>query len=240
MDPEVGDRNLRLLLRSICLRRTRVLLDLPNAEDHIVTLSLSTEERSVYSQIVEDTKRKIDDGISSRSIAKARSGIFQAILRLRLLCNNGTQQLSHPDPAIQGGSDEEEYVEGSKLACQFCSCEIIVPDGQDDTSPGTSRQISPQLLCLACLSPNDIDKTRERKKPRKQRHTRNRVQQTKSNSNHSLHSLRPHSEDPASSISLSPNVLPNGHSTKLSALVSNIQRNMVGNKRYVDLTKTLD
>ena len=91
-DPEAGDQNLRHLLRMICLRRTRVLLDIPNSEDQTIVLSLSSEERSLYSQIIDDTARKIDDCISSRSITKAYGGIFEVILRLRLLCNNGTLQ----------------------------------------------------------------------------------------------------------------------------------------------------
>ena len=214
----------------MCLRRTRVLLDLPNAEDQTIALSLSTEERGVYSQIIEDTKRNIDDCISSKSITNAYNGIFQAILRLRLHCNNGTQQISSSESENQGGFAQDEYVEGERSACMFCSCEIIESDSQIDDSPGASPQSPLQLQCPACLSPNATNKTSHQKKSKKQ--SSRRVQQTNITRKNSP---RPHSGDQASSAFLRPTLTPNGHSSKLSALVSNIQENILGNKRYAKL-----
>ena len=229
-DPDAGDRNLRLLLRSVCLRRTRVLLNLPKTEDQTINLSLSTGERSVYCRIIEDTKRNIDDCISSRSIIKSYSGIFHAILRLRLLCNNGTQQISDTRSEVQSGCAEDGDVEGGQLACQFCSCEIIDSEAQIDISPGASPQYSQHLPCPACLTPNDIGKTKDGKKPRKQQpKSSQRTQRISTTSNSS-----PRSQygDRASSHFLRPSLIPHRHSSKLSALVSNIQEDMLGNKRY--------
>ena len=217
------------------MRRTRILLDLPNTEDKTVVLSLSTEERTVYSRIIEDAKRKIDDCICSRSVTKAYNGIFHAILRLRLLCNNGTQQIRDSRSGVQGGRAGIGYLEGGNLACLFCSCEISVSDGQDDISPSASPQDSPQLLCLACLSPNDIDTTRYQERPRMQGPTNSRhVQQINDPGNSSF---RRDNEDHTPSISLRPSLIPKGQSSKLSALVRNIQENMLGNKRYADPTQ---
>ena len=220
------------------MRRTRILLELPSAEDQTVILSLSTQERTVYSRIIEDAKRRIDDCISSRSVAKAYNGIFQAILRLRLLCNNGTQQICDSRSGVQGGRAEIEYLEGGKLACLFCSCEIFVSDGQDDISPSASPRNSPQLLCPTCLSPNDIDMPRYQERPRKQGPTNSRhVQQINDPGNSSP---RRDNEDHTPSISLRPSLIPKGQSSKLSALVRNIQENMLGNKRYADPTQKLN
>ena len=237
-DPEAGDRNLRLLLMSMCLRRTRVLLDIPEAENQTVTLSLSTEERSIYSQVIEDARRKIDDCISSTSITKAYNGIFQAILRLRLLCNNGTLHLPSSGSEIQGECVEEEYVVGRKKACTFCSFEIILSDAQEYISPIASPCDSPLLLCPACLSPNDVDKTVPDKKLRKQQpRSIRRVQRM----NHNEDSCLWHdSGDRVTSRSLYQSVLSDGHSSKLSALVSNIQRYISASKRYVDPTQLPD
>lgn len=222
----------------MCLRRTRVLLILPNAENQTITLSLSTEERCLYSQIIEDTKRSIDDCISSRSITKAYNGIFQAILRLRLLCNNGTRQFSKSGSAFQGGFTEDGYVEGDRPSCIYCSCENILADSQIDGSPGASPQNPPQLLCPACLSPNDTDKTSHQKKPRKQQPTsRQHVQQIKINT---YTSSQPYGGERGSSDPLRPSCIPNGHSSKLSALVSNIQGNILGSKRYATLRQSIN
>ena len=229
-DAKNGDRNLRLLLKSMCLRRTRILLDLPNTADQIIPLSLSKEERSTYSQTIEDTKRKIDDCVSSRSIIKAYSGIFQAILRLRLICNNGTHQLADSRSKLQNDCAEDGYVEDGKLACQFCSCEISVSDGLNGSSPGASPRDDLQMLCPACLSSNDIDRTGYQREPMKQWATsspcvpHNDFTESSGQPQECVHQ--------GFSTTPRPNLSANGHSTKLSALISNLEGNMLGNKRY--------
>ena len=229
-DPKAGGGNLRLLLKSICLRRTRLLLDLPNDENETPTLFLSTEEKSVYSQIIKDTTRKIDDCISNASIAKAYNGIFQVIMRLRLLCNNGTHQICDSSPELQGACAEDEHVQEDKVTCQFCSYEITLSDGQNNISYGASPQNSLHVLCPACLSRNEVDenvcqKVLQEQWPTSSRHIQ-QIQGTENNNSKS------HSESRARSTSLRQSLLLNRHSTKLSALVNNIQAHMPGNKRY--------
>ena len=229
-DAENGHRNLRLLLRSMCLRRTRILLDLPNTADRVVPLSLSEEERSIYSQTIEDTKRKIDDCVSSRSISKAYSGIFQAILRLRLICNNGTQQLANSRLKLQDDCAEDGYLEDGKLACQFCSCEISVTDGLNGSSPGASPRNDLHMLCPACLSSNDIDRTGYQREPMKQWATSS----SSASHNDFTENISHPQESGHQAFSTTPRskLSANGHSTKLSTLASDLQENMLGNKRY--------
>lgn len=234
-DAQAGDRSLRLLLRSICLRRTRSLLDIPKAKDQAFVLSLSTEERDFYSQIIEDTARKIDDCISSRSIAKAYSGIFEAIMRLRLVCNHGTQQIPESRSETEGCC-ADDGVDGGIITCSFCSCEINVSNGQTDVPPGASLQNSIQLLCPVCLSLIDNDKTRNQKKLKNKRSTRSRPMHNIATGDDSP---RPHSRNSVSSASSGPSLSLNGHSSKLSALIQNIQGHMQGNKRYMGLSQRL-
>ena len=237
-EAKTGDRSLRLLLRSMCLRRTRILLDLPNAEDRVVRFCLSKEERGAYSQTIEDTKKKIDDCVSSRSINKSYGGIFQAILRLRLICNNGTQQLSNSRLKLQDDCAEDGYVEDGKLACQFCSCEISVSDGLNGSSPAASPRNDLHMLCPACLSSNDIDRTGYQREPIKHRATSSPGVPQNNFTDNGSHSLD--SGDQATSTSLRPNLLANGHSTKLSALVSDLEGNMLGNKRYSTIPQPIN
>lgn len=232
-DPKAGDPSLRLLLRSMCLRRTRILLDIPKAKDQTFVLSLSTDERIYYSQIIEDTARKIDDHISSRSIAKAYSGIFEAIMRLRLVCNNGTQQIPGSRSETEGCC-AEDGVDGGIMTCPFCSCEINVSDGQTDVPPGASPQNSIQLLCPTCLSLNDIDRTENQKTLKRKRSTRSRPMQKIATGNDSP---RPLGTDSVASASSRPSLSLNGYSSKLSALIQNIQGHMQGNKRCMGLLR---
>ena len=217
----------------ICLRRTRVLLDIPNSENQTVVLSLSSEERSRYSQIIDDTARKIDDCISSRSITKAYSGIFGAILRLRLLCNNGTQQITDSISEIEDCCAEDQVAEDGIAACPICASEINISDGQDETSPGASPKSSIQLLCPTCLSSSEVDDIEYHEELKKQRSAKYRLVQTVDTIGNG--SSRPLNMDPGSSASLRQTFLSNGNSTKMAALISNIQEHMPGNKRYLDL-----
>ena len=214
----------------MCLRRTRILLDLPNTADRVVPLSLSKEERSIYSQTIEDTKRKIDDCVSSRSVIKAYGGIFQAILRLRLICNNGTQQLANSRSKLQDDCVEDGYVEDGKLACQFCSCEISVSDGLNRRSPGTSPRNDLQMLCPACLSSNDVDRTGYQRESMEQWATSSPYVPHNDFTENISHPQEGVYQ--AFSTTPRPNLLANGHSTKLSALISDLEDNMLGNKRY--------
>ena len=216
----------------ICLRRTRILLDIPNSKDQTIVLSLSSEERNFYSQIIDDTARRIDDCISSRSITKAYGGIFEVILRLRLLCNNGTLQSSIIESEIETCSTEDGVVERAILACSVCSCEINVSDGQDGNSPGASPQFPIELLCPACLFTNKMDNAWNQEKLKKESPVESRLlQEINTTSNSSLQQL---SRDRASPARLRSDLLLNGCSSKLSALISNIQEHMADNKRYVD------
>jgi SWI/SNF-related matrix-associated actin-dependent regulator of chromatin subfamily A3 len=228
-DRQNGDRNLRLLLGSLCLRRTRSLLKLPDAKDQIILLNLSEAERSSYDDIIEESRRRIDDFISSKSITKAYNGIFQAILRLRLLCNHGTLSTkSYPDSGIL---DEISVIshktplgiqEGGKAICAFCSHELTVSDMLNIGDSSTSRT-SVEILCLACLSQNDV-RLSSYKQTRGDQYT------TSANQANSNDYLQYRHADAAASRS--PRPADNGYSSKLSRLVKNIEQNKEGNKRY--------
>lgn len=232
-DFEAGDRNLRLLLRMICLRRTRVLLDIPNSEDQTIVLSLSSEERSFYSQIIDDTARKIDDCISSRSIARAYSGIFGAILRLRMLCNNGTQEITDPISEVEVCLAEDQVAEDVIAACPICASEINVSDRHDEISPGASPQSSIQLLCPTCLSFSEVDDIKNNEELRQQQCAKYRPVQTIDIIGNG--SSTPHNMDSESSASLRQHPPSNGNSTKMAALMGNIQEHMSSNKRHLGL-----
>ena len=88
-DDEDPFRNLRILLRSICLRRTKQSQSNLTAKYETVTLSLSTEERLQYDQILEQAKMDMDMLVSTSSPIQKYSKLFTFILRLRMFCDIG-------------------------------------------------------------------------------------------------------------------------------------------------------
>lgn len=231
-DRRHDEKNLRSLLGSICLRRTRSLLKLPDAKDRTILLTLSEAERALYDETIEESRRRIDGSISSSSITKAYNGIFQAILRLRLLCNHGTTRTaSEPDSGI---SDETSVrlhgpplgiQEGRKAACAFCSYELTVSDVRGSDLPSTSRK-SVELLCPTCLSQNEI-----RLDGYEQRGDDQYMTNAGQPDQNDFLQYR-YADGVVSSSPRAPKLSSNGNSSKLAGLVKNINENKQGSKRY--------
>lgn len=85
-----GTYNLRLLLDSICLRRTKMLLDLPTLNDQDRFLHFSKEERTLYESTQETIAQAMKQQVMTEKSSKAYLGIFQLQLQLRRICNHGT------------------------------------------------------------------------------------------------------------------------------------------------------
>ena len=80
-----------MLLDSVCLRRTKDLLHLPDQRNFIRSITLSPEERLQYDQTSSIMFRAVRNqaGVYDSS---STLGMFQVQLQLRILCNHGTWQ----------------------------------------------------------------------------------------------------------------------------------------------------
>ena len=147
--PDCG-QNLRLLLSSICLRRTNVLLDLPDTIFETVWLDMSMDEATLYSKISEKYRREKDMSISKKAVIKTYNALFQAILQLRLLCDHGTfyqkKNQDFPNQDLNITNDGLSFLQdGSDTICMSCSKEIAVSDTMH-RGPSTFMH----LLCNEC------------------------------------------------------------------------------------------
>lgn len=87
----LASHRLSLLIDSVCIRRTRELLDLPEGLQRVRIVEFTQAERDQY----EHTKAKMNRAIRQRAGEfnnKSMFGMFQAQLQLRILCNHGTFQ----------------------------------------------------------------------------------------------------------------------------------------------------
>jgi SWI/SNF-related matrix-associated actin-dependent regulator of chromatin subfamily A3 len=147
-----GFTNLRLLLKSICLRRTKDLLRLPEPISIEYKLQLSPAEIAQYANIGEEFKQTIDAAVSCRNTTEAYQGILQALLRLRLLCNNGT--IEHSANIKSECTDPEDMLallqQGDQAICAYCRCEIrTISDIEPDAGRFTECW---HLLCVNCMT----------------------------------------------------------------------------------------
>jgi len=162
----VGFSNLRLLLSSICLRRTNDLLQLPGATTLLHRLELSEIESTEYDRIEEVFRREIDKAVSGRKPAEAYNGILQALLRLRLLCSHGTYELALQDCKRGLPSDPDKALsllqQSDEAICAYCSCDVALVGKPNDPESGALTVCS-HLLCGDCLPQYEVDLKESRK-----------------------------------------------------------------------------
>ncbi|KAM6511298.1 hypothetical protein FALCPG4_016300 [Fusarium falciforme] len=124
-DPHNGFRNLRILLRAICLRRGETYLDLPPYETTEVKISLTPKEMGLYQGILADCQKQFDDVVSKKSKANNYTILFTTIMKLRRLCNHGSFHVSSRDEALCefccGDSKETTTFLDGLETCPECS-----------------------------------------------------------------------------------------------------------------------
>ncbi|KAH8687414.1 SNF2 family N-terminal domain-containing protein [Tricladium varicosporioides] len=155
-----GFHRLRLLLRSLCLRRTNKILQLSEPITRLYQLNLTGAEDAAYASIGETYRQEIDRAVSGRKTAEAYNGILQALLRLRLLCNHGTyEQLPQKIGSVLPSDPEEalEFLQQSDGAsCAYCSCDVTVV-GKPNDPQSAQLTVCSHLLCSECLPQYESD-----------------------------------------------------------------------------------
>ena len=123
-----GIRALRLLLDSICLRRTKILLHLPDINDEYRILQFSDEERDLYNAAEAKMSQTIKNQEMVEKSKRQYFGIFQLQLRLRRICDLGT--LENHDYTTTGNDhfDPEETLatlrERAYAECIYCGLKV--------------------------------------------------------------------------------------------------------------------
>src|SRR2546421_9845692 len=151
--PDCG-QNLRLLLGSICLRRTKRHLKISDPILDTVKLRLSAEEQALYSEILEKSRKTMDESVSSKSMIKRYNGMFAAIARLRMLCNHGTFYRSSTSSFTDAELVDLDKIlavlqVGNEVTCELCSCNIELAEAAKSMSLGSCCSC---ILCSECLA----------------------------------------------------------------------------------------
>lgn len=164
-----GLQNLHLLLDSICLRRTRTILKLPNIVHETRELDFSPAEWAKYNSVVDESKRMIDDAVRSKVTVKAYQTVLLAILQLRLICNHGTFERNPEGRSrVQTPRDLGDALRSAQQvnesACAYCKCRVDPADGllaecfhltciscfQRYEAPETDSHPNSELPCPLC------------------------------------------------------------------------------------------
>lgn len=148
-------KNLRTLLETICLRRTRDILPLKHPVTHVREVSLTNSERQEYNNLIQEGKTQLDMITSGYSKRKVSSVVLQSILKLRLFCNNG-RSIDNQQFEITGlPSDPDEALaylqQHDRNICAICSVTIYSIDNSDKTDGGRFIFTCCHLFCRTCM-----------------------------------------------------------------------------------------
>ncbi len=209
-DPEKGTRYLRVLLGAVCLRRGPCYIDLPPGKDEQILVPLHHDEIEEQSHILNGCKEQFEQVVSRKSSLKKYSILFSTILKLRRLCSHGTlrqDMLLIPQPTW-----------GNPELSSLCEPACILCSGTDDD---TKLLLDGESVCPECSRDlNNISRS--------------------SRSGSSVPSPAAFSGPSSPAPVLTPfSPLPNGncigpgHSSKLDAVVDNLEKYRFGSKRWI-------
>ncbi|KAK6829653.1 P-loop containing nucleoside triphosphate hydrolase [Apiospora arundinis] len=145
-------KNLQTLLRTVCLRRTRQLLDLPEPQAVERRLRLSAEELRDYGDLLKQGRREIDMAVSQRgkinvkSARSSNSGCSATTAVQMRLCNVGLTGLpTDPTEALGYLEQHEQNV------CAYCSGVIYFISENAGNDGGTFISGCSHLICHNCV-----------------------------------------------------------------------------------------
>ncbi|KAF5620267.1 hypothetical protein F52700_11589 [Fusarium sp. NRRL 52700] len=170
-------RNLKIMLKACCLRRTQAKLDLPPSTIQKVDVTPTETEKSMFTSILDQCKEDFDRMASKEGNSKKSNVLFSAIMKLRRVCNHG------PIPSSACGSKRTNQLAvpkakrkisrspSAELACEFCdertgnidllgaldSCPICGRLESEMNAEASSLTPSPRPTPSPTLSMMDID-----------------------------------------------------------------------------------
>ncbi|KAE9373912.1 hypothetical protein N431DRAFT_466160 [Stipitochalara longipes BDJ] len=133
--PKPDYENLKLLLGSICLRRSISSLSL-GVTFLFERPHLSEVEKRAYNNLAMSCKRAVDAAVSERQAAHGNRSILTALLRLRIFCNTGLSSFGAMGKnAIEPFNPDEIcsllQQSGEVPVCVECGCDILSFDAND-------------------------------------------------------------------------------------------------------------
>ncbi|KAI8716614.1 hypothetical protein NCS52_00955600 [Fusarium sp. LHS14.1] len=180
-DPEPGSstaRNLRILLKACCLRRTQTLLDLPTVTTREVLVKPTVAEKARFAQILEQCRAEFDLMASQDTCRKTPNVLFSTVVKLRQVCNHGiaringtgtsdTDRLTVPrmlkknsrspsaDPICDfccAQDEEDDILLGALDCCPLCG--RVQSEWNDTSSPSTPSLRPSSPFAFGGVSPN--------------------------------------------------------------------------------------
>ena len=152
-----GCKVLKEVLLPICLRRTKAILNIPQPRQVQRTVMFASDEREQYDKLLQQIRRTFDDSASGRTPKKAL--MLQAILRLRIFCDQGTFT-SSTNIAAERHFDPDEALallqQADEARCARCRSEVVIL-GQPESPSSAVLGSCSHLICASCYDDIPIE-----------------------------------------------------------------------------------
>ena len=142
-------RNLQTLLQTVCLRRTKEVLGLPEVVPEERLIRLSDRERREYDKLFGRSGSLVQMAASGHR-SKISATVLHCIHELRLFCNNGSRRTGRE----MAETDDEllsELQQQSLNNCAICSGPIYSIDQNGVSYGGIFISSCKHLVCNSCL-----------------------------------------------------------------------------------------
>ncbi|KAF5265986.1 hypothetical protein FOXYS1_3182 [Fusarium oxysporum] len=119
-------RNLKIMLKFCCLRRTQAKLGLPASTIKRIDVTPTETEKSMFTSILDQCREDFDKMAGKEGSSKKPNILFSAIMKLRRVCNHGAIPISACSskrtnqlivPKTKGKASRSPSAEP---ACEFC------------------------------------------------------------------------------------------------------------------------
>lgn len=219
---------LGLLLDSACLRRTKDLLHLPDQQEITRFLEFSTVEREQYEQTKKIMVRAIRQNVEGVK-KKIQLAMFHVLLQLRLLCNHGTFQhhFSWVKPDLLNEQEAALCSVGQNGEVNCSCCRQSLPILGTNRVYRTYVEHCAHVLCLECLDEKAQESTADE----------NGAMLRCPLCPPSLSRMRDAADDGSAKQTDQHDdyFLHQGHSSKMEALISDVQQDLWKRKRQVNI-----
>ena len=149
--------NLRLLLSTVCLRRNKAILPISRSEDYTYKIRFSDSEAQAYEDLGLAWREVLDLAVSGHKTKDAHATVLEALLRMRIFCNNGeffgdrcTDTILEPDEI---GSLLQQK---GRSICHYCFCDVLSFGGNEDISSGSITPCK-NVVCGDCFQRYEQD-----------------------------------------------------------------------------------
>ncbi|CAG9975891.1 unnamed protein product [Clonostachys byssicola] len=147
-------QNLRLILSAICLRRNKVILPGQEHETENRRPSFTPEERTQYRSIELACKRALEVGSKGYGNEKTHHMVMEALLRLRMFCNNGLDDPNRARAAVLSSPSRPDEIlsflqQSGEAICAHCSVDVLSIGSPSDPDAGS---LTPcwRVICGEC------------------------------------------------------------------------------------------